>query len=174
MLFAQLRHGGLDVMWLAMISFLNFYAPLKCVKQLSPILRKTGLILLLKSSFREVHLTLNDRSYNTLYFSPMPSPLPDLGGGLTVLPLLLPSFPSLPSAASLSRKSCHSSAKLSLLLELLAINIGSLIEPRLGVLGVLRKGLMGTPSRELVPGRARPACSFCSVFVSICYGADEL
>ena len=114
-----------------------------------------------------VDLTLNNPSYNTSYFSPMPRPLPDLGGGLTVLPLLLASFPSLPSAASLSKKSCHSSAKLSLLLELLAINIGSLIELRLGVLGVLRNGLTGTPSRELVPGRARPACSFCSVFVSI-------
>lgn len=104
--------------------------------------------------------------YYTHYFSRIPSPLPVLGGELTVLPLLLACL-SLPSAASLSKKSCHSSARLSLLLELLAINMGSDMEWRLGVLGVRRKGESGTPSLELVPGRARPACSFCSARVSI-------
>lgn len=79
-----------------------------------------------------------------------------------MLPLLLASFPSLPSAASLSRKSCHNSANDSLLLELLAISIGSDIELSDGVLGVRRNGDAGIPSLEDVPGRARPACSFCS------------
>lgn len=146
----------------------NAHAPLKCIKQQLSILLNVGLVSLLYSSFVKSIFRFPLDPILHFYFSPMPSPLPDLGGGLTVLPLLLASFPALPSAASLSKKSCHSSAKLSLLLELLAINMGSLIEPRLGVLGVLRKGLMGTPSRELVPGRARPACSFCSVFVSVC------
>lgn len=105
-----------------------------------------------------------------VYFSLIPRPLPPLGGGLTVLPLLLASFPSLPSAASRSRKSCHNSASDSLLLELLAINMGSDIELSDGVLGVRRKGDIGTPNLEEdedVPGRARPACSFCSKVVSV-------
>jgi|SRR5690242_10980539 len=97
-----------------------------------------------------------------IYFSPAPNPLPLLGGGLTVLPLRLASFPSLPSAASRSKKSCHSSASDSLLLELLAISMGSDMELSDGVLGVRRNGDIGTPRREDVPGRARPACSFCS------------
>lgn len=86
-----------------------------------------------------------------------------------MLPLLLASFPSLPSAASLSRKSCHNSANDSLLLELLAISIGSDMELSDGVLGVRRNGDAGIPSLEDVPGRARPACSFCSG-----YGQYEL
>ena len=92
----------------------------------------------------------------------MPNPLTLLGGGLTALPRLLASFPSLPSAASRSKKSCHSSASDSLLLELLAINMGSDMDASEGVLGVRRNGDMGTPSLDDVPGRARPACSFCS------------
>lgn len=80
-----------------------------------------------------------------------------------MLPLLLASFPSLPSAASRSKKSCHNSASDSLLLELLAISIGSDMELSDGVLGVRRKGDTGTPNLDEVPGRARPACSFCSV-----------
>jgi hypothetical protein len=93
-----------------------------------------------------------------LYFS---APLPVLGGGETALPLR---DTSLPSAASRSRKSCQSSANDSLLLELLAINIGSDMEFREGVLGVRRKGDIGTRKEEPedVPGRARPACSRCS------------
>ena len=76
--------------------------------------------------------------------------------------------PSLPSAASRSRKSCHSSASDSLLLELLAINMGSDIEFNDGVLGVRRKGDMGMRREEPddVPGRARPACSRCSDYRS--------
>jgi hypothetical protein len=49
-----------------------------------------------------------------------------------------------------------------LLLELLAINMGSDMDASEGVLGVRRNGDMGTPSLDDVPGRARPACSFCS------------
>jgi hypothetical protein len=83
------------------------------------------------------------------------------GGGLVALPLLELSFPS---AASLSKKSCHSSASDSLLLELLAINMGSLTLLSEGVDGVRRKGDMGMrrPEADAPPGRARPACSRCS------------
>jgi hypothetical protein len=100
---------------------------------------------------------------STHYFSLMPNPLPVLGGGLTVLSLRDPAFPSV---ASLSRKSCHSSASDSLLLDELAINIGSVAaELSEGVEGVRLKGDNGIRRPvELcdVPGRARPACSFCS------------
>jgi hypothetical protein len=100
-------------------------------------------------------------STQLLYFSLLPTPLPALGGGEVVLPRR---DASLPSAASRSRKSCQSSASDSLLLELLAINIGSDIEFNEGVLGVRRKGDIGTRREEPedVPGRARPACSRCS------------
>jgi hypothetical protein len=101
-----------------------------------------------------------------IYFSLIPNPLPVLcGGGLTALSLLSPCFPS---AASLSKKSCQSSANDSLLLEELAMSMGSAAdaaELRDGVLGVRLKGDMGMrspPVMEAVPGRARPACSFCS------------
>jgi hypothetical protein len=96
-----------------------------------------------------------------LYFSLPATPPPALGGGEVALPRR---DASLPSAASRSRKSCHSSASDSLLLELLAINIGSDIEFSEGVLGVRRKGDMGIRREEPedVPGRARPACSRCS------------
>jgi hypothetical protein len=96
-----------------------------------------------------------------LYFSLPATPPPALGGGEAALPRR---DASLPSAASRSRKSCHSSASDSLLLELLAINIGSDIEFNEGVLGVRRKGDMGIRREEPedVPGRARPACSRCS------------
>jgi hypothetical protein len=105
----------------------------------------------------------------TNYFSPpllIPSPLPVLvGGELTVLSLLEPD-PAFPSVASLSRKSCHSSASDSLLLDELAMSMGSVAaELREGVEGVRRKGDKGirSPVEECdVPGRARPACSFCS------------
>ena len=65
---------------------------------------------------------------------------------------------------SRSKKSDHSSANDSLLLELLAMSIGSLIPLlRDGVDGVRRKGDIGMRRLLLeVPGRARPACSFCS------------
>lgn len=108
-------------------------------------------------------ISLAHRLYTT---SHCPPPLSLLGGGLVALPLLEPSFPS---AASLSKKSCHSSAKDSLLLELLAINIGSLTLLSEGVEGVRRKGEMGMrrPEVDAAPGRARPACSRCSVvFIS--------
>ncbi|KAF1921986.1 hypothetical protein BDU57DRAFT_68751 [Ampelomyces quisqualis] len=83
------------------------------------------------------------------------------GGGLVALAFLELPFPS---AASLSRKSCHSSARDSLLLELLAINIGSLTLLTEGV-DVRRKEDMGMrrPEVDAPPGRARPACSRCSL-----------
>jgi hypothetical protein len=70
-----------------------------------------------------------------------------------------------PSAASRSKKSDQSSASDSLLLELLAISIGSVLSALLsdGVDGVRLKGDSGM--RRLLfdaPGRARPACSRCS------------
>ena len=89
-------------------------------------------------------------------------PLAVRGGGLAALPRPLA---SLPSAASRSKKSCHSSARDSLLLELLAINIGSVAELSEGVEGVRRKGESGMRrpfELEAVPGRASPACSRCS------------
>jgi hypothetical protein len=102
------------------------------------------------------------------YFSPplIPSPLPVLvGGEPTVLSLLEPD-PAFPSVASPSKKSCQSSASDSLLLLLLAMSIGSVAaEFKEGVEGVRRKGDRGMrrPVEECeVPGRARPACSFCS------------
>lgn len=88
-----------------------------------------------------------------------------LGGGDAALPLLEPSFPS---ADSRSRKSCHSSASDSLLLELLAMSIGSEAELSEGVEGVRRKGDSGMRRLEAVdavPGRARPACSRCSAYL---------
>jgi hypothetical protein len=95
------------------------------------------------------------------FFSPslIPKPLAVslLGGGeVGTLPLR--------ESDSRSRKSDHSSAKDSLLLELLAMSMGSLM-PLLseGVDGVRLKGDMGILRLLFeVPGRARPACSFCS------------
>jgi len=99
------------------------------------------------------------------FFSLMPSP-PSVRAWLAILSLLDP-LP-LPSAASRSRKSCHSSASDSLLLELLAMSMGSAAaECSCGVDGVRRKGVNGMRSPDEldeVPGRARPACSFCSVY----------
>lgn len=79
-----------------------------------------------------------------------------MGGEVGTLPLR--------DSDSRSRKSDHSSANDSLLLELLAMSMGSLIPLlRDGVDGVLRKGDIGMRRLVLeVPGRARPACSFCS------------
>jgi len=106
-----------------------------------------------------------------LYFWPsIPRPLgggPDVG--LSVLPLLL-LIPCVPSAASLSKKSCHNSAKLSLLLELLAISIGSDAALSDGVDGVRPKGDKGMRRLvvlDAVPGRASPACSRCSVGLAL-------
>lgn len=95
-----------------------------------------------------------------------PNPLAVRDGGLAALSRRLASLPSLPSAASRSKKSCQSSANDSLLLELLAMSMGSVAELSDGVEGVRRKGEMGMRKPlELddVPGRARPACSLCSV-----------
>jgi hypothetical protein len=92
------------------------------------------------------------------YFSPN---APLLTGGL----LGVPGLPlSLPSAASLSRKSCHNSASDSLLLELLAMSMGSLALLSDAVEGVRRKPDMLGRRRpvDAAPGRARPACSRCS------------
>jgi hypothetical protein len=103
-----------------------------------------------------------DSSFS-IYLSPKPSTLPPRslrgGGGLAALPLL---ELSLPSAASRSRNSCHISAKDSLLLELEAANIGSESD---GVEGVRRKGDEGRRRLDMpdAPGRARPACSRCSM-----------
>lgn len=104
-------------------------------------------------------ITANTHTY---FGSLMPKPVRFLGGGDAPLPLR---DTSLPSAASRSRKSCQSSANDSLLLELLAINIGSLMLLREGVEGVRLKGDIGSRRPEevdAVPGRARPACSRCS------------
>lgn len=100
---------------------------------------------------------------NHIYFSMIPRPLPvSLRGGGDVAILPLPRRDSSP--ASRSRKSDQSSASDSLLLELLAISIGSfMLLLREGVEGVRRKGDIGM--RKLLfdaPGRARPACSRCS------------
>lgn len=100
------------------------------------------------------------------HFSLMPSPLAvSLLGGGEVVPLPRRE----PSLASRSRKSDHSSANDSLLLELLAMSIGSLMPLlRDGVDGVRRKGDM--ERRRLLleaPGRARPACSRCSRDTSV-------
>lgn len=68
----------------------------------------------------------------------------------------------LPTSASCSRKLDHSSANDSLLEAPLSMNSVA----RFGVLGV-RRGVPGTrsfPGILDVPGRARPACSRCSVF----------
>jgi hypothetical protein len=99
------------------------------------------------------------------HLSIMPSPLAvSLLGGGDVVPLPRRE----PSLASRSRKSDHNSANDSLLLELLAMSMGSL-KPLLsdGVDGVRRKGDMGRRRLLLeAPGRARPACSRCSGYVS--------
>jgi hypothetical protein len=75
------------------------------------------------------------------------------------LPLRLLCIP--PSWASLSKKSDQSSASDSLLPPWWLSKVASDNE---GVEGVRRKGDRGILSRELeAPGRARPACSLCSV-----------
>jgi hypothetical protein len=117
-------------------------------------------------------LLLYDYTTRNHYFIPLrPNPLSVLGGGLTVLPPLdtvlpLLSAPPFPSFASLSKKSCHSSANDSLLLELLAISIGSAAAAlNEGVDGVRLNGDNGMRrpvELDAAPGRARPACSFCS------------
>jgi hypothetical protein len=95
-----------------------------------------------------------------IYFSAPPN-APLLTGGLLGVPGLPLSFPS---AASLSRKSCHNSASDSLLLELLAMSMGSLALLSDAVEGVRRKPDMLGRRRpvDAAPGRARPACSRCS------------
>lgn len=106
-----------------------------------------------------VRRTTNRRLY---FFSPslIPNPLAVSlldGGDVATLPLR--------ESDSRSKKSDHSSARDSLLLELLAMSMGSLM-PLLseGVDGVRRNGDMGILKLLFeVPGRARPACSFCSV-----------
>jgi hypothetical protein len=61
-----------------------------------------------------------------------------------------------PSCDSRSKKSDHSSARDSLLVRVSSCESD-------GVLGVRRNGDMGTRSALLdAPGRAKPACSFCS------------
>lgn len=67
----------------------------------------------------------------------------------------------LPASASCSKKLDHSSASVSLLEGPLSMNSVA----RFGVLGV-RRGVPGTrslPGIFEVPGRARPACSRCSI-----------
>lgn len=89
--------------------------------------------------------------------------VPYFGTTLLTLALLLPpaALPAaLPSSACLSKNPVHSSAKLSLGVPCRSGKNSAL---RLGVLGVRWKGLCGRRSEEpAVPGRARPACSFCS------------
>lgn len=104
------------------------------------------------------HLSIRPLSH---LFSPslMPNPLAVslLGGGdVGSLPLR--------ESDSRSKKSDHSSAKDSLLLELLAMSMGSFMPLlREGVDGVRRKGDIGILRLLFeVPGRAKPACSFCS------------
>lgn len=93
-----------------------------------------------------------------------------LGGALPFPDML--SFldpPPAPSRASRSKKSDHNSAKLSLLaLDVRCSRGDSAAVDREGVLGVRRKGDMGTrrvgaPVDVEAPGRVSPACSFCSV-----------
>ena len=91
---------------------------------------------------------------------------------VAVLGLLEFSGLLIPSLASLSKKSLHNSARLSLLVVL------SNCVLRDGVLGVLRKGEAGTLNAILdAPGRANPACSFCSSkaisLMSICREGEE-
>lgn len=99
-----------------------------------------------------------------------PLPFPDM------LPFRDP--PLEPSRASRSRKSDHSSAKLSLLpLEPRCSSCDSAAADKDGVLGVRRKGDMGTRRDGAVvdveaPGRASPACSFCSV-ASVSYANSK-
>lgn len=72
---------------------------------------------------------------------------------------------AVPSPDSLSRKSDHSSARLSLLARCSISDVSAFSD---GVLGVLLNGDIGTLNdevKEMPPGRARPACSFCSVIV---------
>jgi hypothetical protein len=84
-----------------------------------------------------------------------------VGGALPdMLPLLDAGL--LPSSACRSKKSAHNSASDSLFSLLLAVS-GKNSEDKDGVLGVRWNGERG--SRKLLldaPGRARPACSFCS------------
>lgn len=98
-------------------------------------------------------------------------PLPKAGcclswTGLVILGLLMPAtLPALllvpPSCASRSKNSDQSSASDSLLPPALS---GMKSEDNVGVLGVRRKGDSGTRKAEFeAPGRARPACSRCSV-----------
>lgn len=76
------------------------------------------------------------------------------------LPLRLMPWPP-PSWASRSRKSDQSSASDSLLPPAWLSKVES---DREGVLGVRLKGESGTLNIEFeAPGRARPACSLCSV-----------
>jgi hypothetical protein len=97
-----------------------------------------------------------------------PRPLSVLGGGLTVLPLLDAS--PFPSAASRSKKSCHNSARDSLLLELLAMSMGSAAAALSDAVDGVRlngddSGMRRPVELDDVPGRARPACSFCSTYI---------
>jgi hypothetical protein len=92
------------------------------------------------------------------YLDPSPPLVSGLGGAeLLTLPLLLPAVE--PSSALRSRNPVHRSASDSLVAG------GSLknsVDSE-GVLGVRWNGDMGKRRLLLdVPGRARPACSFCS------------
>lgn len=85
--------------------------------------------------------------------------------GLEPLETLVPDFGDLmPSLASCSRKSDHSSASDSFFVP----PSGKKSVDNAGVLGVLCHGEIGTLRLGLdAPGRARPACSRCSVHVSL-------
>jgi hypothetical protein len=79
--------------------------------------------------------------------------------GVALLGLLESEGLEMPSCVSRSRKSDHSSARDSLLVRVSSCESD-------GVLGVRRNGDMGTRRALLdAPGRARPACSFCSVTI---------
>ena len=96
---------------------------------------------------------------------PRPDPVSLRGGGEVGIVAWLPLRDRSPSPASRSKKSDQSSARDSLLLELLAMSIGSVSELfNDGVDGTRLNGDKGILKLLFeAPGRARPACSFCSV-----------
>lgn len=84
-------------------------------------------------------------------------------GGLEPPELLGDLGDLIPSCASCSKKSDQSSARDSFLVP----PSGKKSVDKAGVLGVLCHGDIGTRRFGLdAPGRARPACSLCSVIVS--------
>lgn len=91
--------------------------------------------------------------------------------GLEPLETLVPDFGDLiPSWASCSRKSDQSSASDSFFVP----PSGKKSVDNAGVLGVLCHGEIGTLRLGLdAPGLARPACSRCSVLVSLQYCAKR-